>query len=82
LTWLHAVAGQEMQSFEPMVASELETRLVSYDLYEAAVLADVNRNLGALMRGLGKDEAGSTLTPPVLSHICGRTLRDWDVAPS
>jgi hypothetical protein len=82
LTWLHAVAGQEMQSFEPMVASELETRLVSYDLYEAAVLADVNRNLGALMRALGKDEAGSTLTPPVLSHICGRTLRDWDVAPS
>jgi hypothetical protein len=80
LRWLHDAAGEQMKSFAPVVASALEVQLASYDIYESAVLADLNRNLTALMRALGLDEAVAALTPPVLSHICGRTLRDWDAA--
>jgi hypothetical protein len=77
LRWLDGVVGEEMKSFAPVVASDLEAQLASYEVYETAVLADLNRHLGALMQALGHAGAGAALTSSVLSRTCGRTPRDW-----
>jgi hypothetical protein len=77
LAWLHDVAGAEMQTFAPVVASALQTQLASYDLYEATVMAGLNEHLSCLMQALGLGPPKAGLTPSALSHVCGRTLRDW-----
>jgi len=77
LAWLIDVAGADMQSYAPVVASALETQLAPYDLYEANVLAGLNQHLSCLMHALGLGRPSAALTASALSHVCGRTLRDW-----
>jgi hypothetical protein len=75
--WLNDVVGADMQTYAPLVASALQTQLASYDVYEAAVLARLNQHLECLMPALGLDRPNTVLTGSALSHMCGRTLRDW-----
>jgi hypothetical protein len=77
LAWLSEVAGADMQTYAPMVASTLQTQLARYDLYEATVLAGLNQHLNCLLDALGLGRSGCVLTTSALSHVCGRTLRDW-----
>jgi hypothetical protein len=77
LAWLSEAASADMQTHAPVVASALQARLSPYDLYEATVLAGLNQHLNCLMEALGLDRPGAALTAPALSHVCGRTLRDW-----
>jgi hypothetical protein len=80
LAWLSDVAGADMQTYAPVVASDLQVRLAAYDLYEGTVLAGLNRHLSCLLDALGFDRPSAALTPSTLSHVCGRTLRDWSAA--
>jgi hypothetical protein len=77
LAWLNDVAGADMQTYAPMVASALQARLAPYDLYEATVLAGLNQHLSCVMHALELEEPSAALTASALSHVCGRTLRDW-----
>jgi hypothetical protein len=77
LAWLGDVAAADLQTYAPVVAEALQAQLGPYDQYEATVLAGLNRHLNGLMQALGLDGPGAALTAPALSHVCGRTLRDW-----
>jgi hypothetical protein len=77
LTWLNGVAEADMQTHAPVVASALQRQLAPYDLYEATVLARLNQHLTCLMDALGLGRPSGALPPSALSHVCGRTLRDW-----
>jgi hypothetical protein len=77
LTWLNGVAEADMQTYGPVVASALLRQLSPYDLYEAKVLAGLNHHLSCLMEALGLGRPTGALTLSALSHVCGRTLRDW-----
>jgi hypothetical protein len=77
VTWLGEVAGDDMQTYAPVVASALESQLAAYDLYEATVLAELNRHVSGVMQALGLGRPSAALTASALSHVCGRTLRDW-----
>jgi hypothetical protein len=75
--WLSEVAGADMQTYAPVAASALQDRLAPYDLYEATVLAGLNQHLSCLMDALELGRPSAALTASALSHVCGRTLRDW-----
>jgi hypothetical protein len=77
LVWLNDVAGADMSTYASVVASALSARLAPYDHYEATVLDGLNHHLGCLMDALGLDRPRGPLTASALSHVCGRTLRDW-----
>jgi hypothetical protein len=77
LAWLNKVAVADMHSYAPVVASALQSQLSRYDNYEATVLAGLNQNVSCLMQALGLGRPSAALTPSALSHVCGRTLRDW-----
>jgi hypothetical protein len=77
LAWLSDVAGADVHTNAAVVASELQAQLAPYDLYEATVLAGLNQHLSCLMDALGLGQPGGALTATALSHVCGRTLRDW-----
>jgi hypothetical protein len=77
LAWLSEGAGADMQTYAPVVAAALRSQLDPYDVYEAMVLAELNRHLSCLMQALGLGPPGAAVTAPALSHVCGRTLRDW-----
>jgi hypothetical protein len=77
LAWLSEVAPGDMQTYAPVVASALQTQLAPYDFYEATVLSGLNQHLSCLMDALGLGRPGAALTESALSHVCGRTLRDW-----
>jgi len=77
LAWLHRVAAPEMRTHAPVVAQALQAQLAAYDSYEASVMAGVNEHLHWILRALGLDASSAPLTPSALSHVCGRTLRDW-----
>ena len=79
LAWLSGVAGADMQTYAPVVASAIEAQLAPYDIYEAAVRDGLNQHLSRLMHALGLGRP-SALTASALSHVCGRTLRDWGAA--
>jgi hypothetical protein len=76
--WLHEVAGADMRAYGGVVASALCAQLGAYELHEATVLAGLNQRLSGLMDALGLDAPGDTVSASALSHVCGRTLRDWD----
>jgi hypothetical protein len=40
-------------------------------------LDGLNQHLGCLMDALGLGRPSGPLTASALSHVCGRTLRDW-----
>jgi hypothetical protein len=75
--WLRTVAGQDVNDHAPVVASALEAQLAPYEIYEAAVLARLNQHLSGVVDALGLGRPQGTLTAAALSHVCGRTLRDW-----
>jgi hypothetical protein len=77
LAWLGNVAGADMHAHAPVVASALQTQLAPYEIYEATVLAGINQHLSCLMDALGLGPPSDTVTASALSHVCGRTLRDW-----
>jgi hypothetical protein len=77
LAWLSDVAGADMDAHAPVVASALQAQLGPYEIYEATVLAGLNQHLSGLMDALGLGRPRETLTASALSHVCGRTLRDW-----
>jgi hypothetical protein len=77
LAWLNDVAGADMQTYAPVVASALQARLAPYDLYEATVLAGLNQHLSCVMHALELGRPSAALTASALSHVCGRTLPDW-----
>jgi hypothetical protein len=77
LAWLREVAETEMETIAPDVASALLTQLAPYDVYEATVLAALNQHLSCLLNALGQGPPGAPLTAAALSHVCGRTWRDW-----
>jgi hypothetical protein len=77
VAWLADVAGADMQTHAAVVASALQARLAPYDHYEATVLAGLNEHLSCLMDALGLGRPSAALTASALSHVCGRTLRDW-----
>ena len=77
LAWLDGAAGADMRTYGPAVANALRPRSAHYDLYEAAVLDGLNRHLSRLTDALGLGRPGAPLGPSALSHVCGRTLRDW-----
>lgn len=56
-------------------------KLSPYNLYEAGVLAGLNRHMSGIMESLGISQPSADLTASALSQVCGRTLRDWG-APS
>jgi hypothetical protein len=80
LAWLNEVAGADMQTYAPIVASALQVRLAPYDHYEATVMAGLNEHLSCLIHALGLCRPRAALTASALSHVCGRTLRDWGAA--
>jgi hypothetical protein len=77
LAWLNEVAGDDVRANAPVVADALRSQLDPYDFYEATVLAGLNQHLSCLMRALGLGRPGAAVTASALSHVCGRTLRDW-----
>jgi hypothetical protein len=77
LGWLSDVAGADLQTHAPVVATALQSQLASYESYEATVLAGLNRHLSRLLHALGTGGAEVALTASALSHVCGLTLRDW-----
>ena len=77
--WLRDAAGADIEAHGPVVAEALQAQLAIYDLYEAEVLAGLNQHLNSIMQALGL-ELEDPLPPSVLSHLCGRTLRDWGTA--
>jgi hypothetical protein len=81
LEWLSEAARADMQTHAPVVASVLQTQLPPYDSYEAAVLIRLNQHLDCLLQALELDGPRSALTASALSHVCGRTLRDWSATP-
>jgi hypothetical protein len=78
MAWLSEVGGADVQTHAPVVASDLRSQLDRYEVYEATVLADINQHLSRLMDALGLGQPGGELTASALSHVCRRTLRDWD----
>jgi hypothetical protein len=76
LAWLSCVAPEDMRIYAPVVGNNLQARLAPYDTYEAAVLDALNQRISRLMRALGLRQT-SALTASALSHVFGRTLRDW-----
>jgi hypothetical protein len=79
LAWLNEVAGDDMQTHGPLVASALQAQLAPYDLCEATVLAGLNERVSYMMQALGLDQPGVALTASALSRVCGRTPRDWGI---
>jgi hypothetical protein len=77
LAWLNDAAAADMSAYSPVVASALSARLAPYEHYEEAVLDGLNHHLGCLMVALGLDRPSGPLTASAISHVCGRTLRDW-----
>jgi hypothetical protein len=77
LALLSDVAGADMHAHAPVVASALQAQLAPYEIYEATVLAGLNQHLNSLMEALGLGPPRDRLTASALSHVCGRTLRDW-----
>jgi len=77
LAWLNDVAGDDMQPHAVAIANDLQSQLAPYDLYEETVLAKINDHLNMISRSLGLDIPTASLTSSSISHICGRTLRDW-----
>jgi hypothetical protein len=80
LAWLNEVAGDDMQTHGPVVASALQTQLAPYDLCEATVLAGLNERLSYMLQALGLDLPGVALTASALSRVCGRIPRDWGIS--
>jgi hypothetical protein len=80
LAWLNEVAGDDMQTHGPVVASALQAQLASYDLCEATVLAGLNERVSYMMQALGLDQPGVALTASALSRVCGRIPRDWGIS--
>jgi hypothetical protein len=76
LAWLSGVAAADMRTYAPVVASALQAQLAAYEIYEAIVLDQLNQHLSRLMHALGLGRS-SALRASALSHVCGRTLRDW-----
>jgi hypothetical protein len=77
LAWLKEAAPDDMRTHAAVAAGALEAQLAQYDLFEAGVLSRLNQHVSCLMAALGLDEPGGALTCAALSHVCGRTLRDW-----
>jgi hypothetical protein len=77
LGWLNDAAVADMPTYAPVVASALVAQLAPYEQYEATVLDGLNQRLGCLMDALGLGRPSGRLTASALSHVCGRTLRDW-----
>jgi hypothetical protein len=77
LAWLGDVAGDDLQTYAPVVAETLQAQLGPYDRCEAEVLEGLNHHLNCLMQALGLDRADAALTASALSLVCGRTLPDW-----
>jgi hypothetical protein len=80
LAWLGEAAGADLRPHERVVADALQSQLAPYDTYEATVLSGLNEHLSCLMDALGLGRPGAALTASALSHVCGRTLRDWGSA--
>ena len=76
--WLQRTAGPEMHGHREAVASDLQAQLAAYESYEASVLAGLNEHLRCIIAALGLDSFSEPLTAAALSHVCGRTLRDWE----
>jgi hypothetical protein len=81
LAWLNAAAPDDMRTNAAVVASALQAQLASYDLFEARVLSRLNQHFSCLLAALGLDQPDQALTYSALSHVCGRTLRDWGTRP-
>lgn len=77
LTWLNKVAQADMDTYGQVVASALQPQLTSYELSEAKVMARINESVSCLMHALGRGCSRTVLSASALSHVCGRTLRDW-----
>jgi hypothetical protein len=80
VAWLKEVAGDDMQTHGPVVASALQAQLSPYDLCEATVLAGLNERVSHMMQALGLDQPGVALTSSALSRVCGRIPRDWGIS--
>lgn len=77
LSWLNAVATADMLAYAPVVASALQPQLARYEMYEATVLTGLDQHLSCIMPALGLNRSTQPLTPAALSHLLGRTMRDW-----
>jgi len=76
--WLERSAGPEMGDYHEVVSSDLQAQLAAYESYEAGVLTRLSEHLRCAAGALGLDSHGEPLTASALSHVCGRTLRDWE----
>ena len=77
ITSVHRMTPMSHQSYGPLVADELQVRLAPYDIYEATVLTGLNEHLNCVTVALGYGRPNTVLRASALSHVCGRTLRDW-----
>jgi hypothetical protein len=77
LAWLNEMDRSDMQIYGQVVASALHAQLAAYDRYETTVLGQLNEHLNYLMPALGLGCPILALPASALSHVCGRTLRDW-----
>jgi hypothetical protein len=77
VAWLTAAAPDDMQTHTAEVAGALQAQLAPYELFEAQVLSKLEQHLSILLAALGLDQSGEALTDSALSHVCGRTFRDW-----
>jgi hypothetical protein len=82
LTWLQDAAADDVRGRGAVVAEDLRARLDPYDRLEANVLAGLNDDLNGMVRALGHGRPEAALTAAALSHVCGRTLRDWGDPPA
>ena len=76
MEWLRSQTPEELAIYGVAVESALQLQLGSYEDYEEGVLIRINKSMDSVMRALDL-EAGPAITPVALSHICGRTIRDW-----
>jgi len=77
VSWLGNTDGADMKTYAPIVANALQAQLAPYDLCESTVLVAVNEHLRFLTQSVGLPSPTSALTAAALSHVCGRTPRDW-----
>ena len=77
MEWLHSQAPEDLAIYGVAVEKAIALQLGFYEDYEEGVLIRINTSLDSVMRALDL-EAGPPITPAALSHICGRTMRDWD----
>lgn len=77
LEWLSGVTRLDLRTYGPLVAGELQAQLAPYDAYEERVLNGLDQHMSRLLQALEFGEPGTRLTASALSHVCGRSLRDW-----